>query len=152
MKYLMGALVALILFVSPANAAFTITFDGGGVITDYFDKYTAVRQAGGKVIVDGPCISACTLIFTQIEPENVCITKRAIFGFHSASTVSPLTGREFSPDGTGMMWFSYPDYVQQFLIGKGWDGTKEHSELIWMDNTTASAFYKRCETQLGTND
>jgi hypothetical protein len=143
MRNFLGGLLALlsICLASPAPAAYTITFDPGGVITEFYDKYTLIRQAGGKVIIDGPCISACTLVTNLIDNEDVCITPRAILGFHSASH-----GSEFSPDGTGLLWHQYPKVVRDFLISKGWDGTTAHPELIWMDNETLRTIYKTCPT------
>jgi hypothetical protein len=139
---LLGALLGSLFFSAPANATttpYTITFDGGGNLLEFYEKYTLLRRSGTKVIVDGPCISACTLVFTQIEPENVCVTRRAIFGFHSASQFNM-----FSKDGTGLLWFSYPPGVREWLKGQGWDGTTAHEELIWMDNHTARTFIKEC--------
>lgn len=137
---LAGAVLASVLFSAPAEARpFTITFDPGGSVVEFYEKYNMLRQTGAEVMVDGPCISACTLVFGLIDADKVCITSRALFGFHSASK-----GDEFAQDITQMIWLQYPEYVRQFLLSKGWDGTTAHPDLIWMDNQTALGFFKPC--------
>ena len=72
-----------LLFVSPASAAIRIsTMDGGGSVTTYIDYWTRIGQSGEKVIIDAPCMSACTFFLGLVPPENVCITPRASLGLH----------------------------------------------------------------------
>lgn len=137
-------IAALLVFVLAAPALakpYVISFDGGGSIKVFYEKYQILRASSSDVVVDGPCISACTLVFGLVERDKVCITPRAIFGFHQGSESG-----EFSPDATGLLWYQYPSYVQQFLISKGWDGTKPQPDLIWMDNETARGWFRVCST------
>jgi hypothetical protein len=62
-----------------------IVGDPGGEVSSYVQKFTEIRDSGQRIVVDGPCLSACTL-FTGIVPrDRVCITRRAALGFHAAS-------------------------------------------------------------------
>ena len=56
-----GALLA-VFFCANANAATRISNDKGGQIGPYLDAFTNLRDSGERVIIDGPCLSACTLV------------------------------------------------------------------------------------------
>lgn len=128
---------------APSNAAMRILFDPGGVITEYVDKYNAIHASGGSVVIDGPCISACTMIVGLVDREKVCVTKRAMLAFHSASEVTPFA-RKHSEDGTALLWNVYPDDVQDLLRKKGWDGG-EHPNLIFIRGAELRSIYKECK-------
>src|SRR5262249_11306174 len=67
------------------SADVRITGDPGGEVSSYVEKFVEIRNTGQRIVVDGPCLSACTL-FTGIVPrDRVCITRRAALGFHAAS-------------------------------------------------------------------
>jgi hypothetical protein len=44
-----------------------IRSDSGGHLGVYIDRYTALRDSGGHLVVDGRCDSACT-VFMGIIP------------------------------------------------------------------------------------
>src|SRR5262249_8394798 len=82
-----------------------ITFDGGGRISDYIERYSALRLSGGRVVVDGLCISACTIVTALMPAERVCVTPYAQLAFHSAARVNPLTGEQaHRSEGTPVVW------------------------------------------------
>ena len=56
----------------------------GGWVEDYLTVFSRVRQSGEKVIIDGPCLSACTLARARSRWQSDCVTKRAVLGFHAA--------------------------------------------------------------------
>jgi hypothetical protein len=146
MRRLLGALVGLFFIcatAAPASAAYTITYDPGGVIGTFMEKYNAIDQAGGRVVIDGPCISACTLVVGLIAPDRVCATPRARLAFHSA------TGEDhkFSPEGTELLWQQYPTKAQRMLRQRGWNGSSPHPELIWLDNKAVLSLVKACPTR-----
>jgi hypothetical protein len=47
--------------VSPASATMRIIADPGGAVIDYVERFEAARASGEPVIIDGACLSACTL-------------------------------------------------------------------------------------------
>eukprot|EP01037_Dinobryon_pediforme_P036590 gene36590-43603_t len=53
--------------------------DRGGKIIDYLVQVDAAREMHH---IDGYCLSACTL---WLGAKKVCVTERAVLGFHSAS-------------------------------------------------------------------
>jgi hypothetical protein len=75
-----------------AAATMRISDDRGGQIGTYLEAFAAVRATGEPVIVDGNCLSACTLLLGLIPRGQICATSRARFGFHAA-WMPDLVGR-----------------------------------------------------------
>ncbi len=138
--------VLLVLFLFggalPAQAQLRITNDPGGVIEKYIDRFNYIRATGQPIIVDGSCASACTLIMRYVPRDRVCVTNRAVFGFHAASYRLALTGQYVGPnaEGTKFMMNSYPPVVRRWIIRNG--GLKQN--VIWMPAHALNGFYRRC--------
>lgn len=107
-----------LLFVAPANASVRISMlDPGGSVQTYIDYWTRVAQSGEQVIIDAPCISACTFFLGLVPEKNVCITPRASLGVHQVSR-----GDEPDPSFSAAFYrWIYPGWVQQWI--------KEHGGL-----------------------
>jgi hypothetical protein len=76
--------------VAPGSSATTrVGNDKGGSLGEYLLRFTKIRESGERVIIDGNCFSACTLV-TIIPKERICVTQRAALGFH-AGWVSDLS-------------------------------------------------------------
>ena len=56
----------------------------GGQIGPYLDRLSVLRNSGERVIIDGPCLSACTMVLGVIPRDRICVTRRARLGFHAA--------------------------------------------------------------------
>jgi len=67
-----------------AGADYRIRKDYGGFIDQYKLKYAAIRDRGERVIIDGVCNSACTLVLGIVPLNRICVTPRASLGFHTA--------------------------------------------------------------------
>ena len=107
---ILGAVMAA-LSVSSASAAVRIVSDPGGQIGPYLQNLMALRDSGQNVIIDGPCLSACTLVLGVIPRERICVTRRARLGFHAAwhpgQNGRPITSR----GGTQLLMDAYPANV-----------------------------------------
>jgi hypothetical protein len=69
-----------------AGADYRIRKDYGGFIDQYKLKYAAIRDRGERVIIDGICNSACTLVLGIVQLNRICVTPRAsVIPFHPAS-------------------------------------------------------------------
>ena len=85
--------VCLALFaIVPAGADVRILSSSGGMVEDYLRTFAQIRRSGERVIIDGPCLSACTLVLSTVPKSRICVTRRAVFGFHAAQWVDPRTG------------------------------------------------------------
>jgi len=105
--------------MSSASAAVRIAEDRGGQIGQYLQSFAALRSSGEQVIIDGNCLSACTLVLGLIPRERICATTRARFGFHAAwmpdADGHPVT----SPMGTQALWNIYPPSVRHWISRHG---------------------------------
>ena len=101
---LAGAVTAA-LMMSTAQGAVRIKADPGGQIGPYLENLVALRGSGERVIIDGPCLSACTMVLGVIPRERICVTSRARLGFHAAwhpgddGHPVPSRGGHQAPDG-----------------------------------------------------
>ncbi|MEJ2436230.1 MAG: hypothetical protein P8Y53_24955, partial [Pseudolabrys sp.] len=70
--------------VTSASATMRIAEDRGGQIGHYLQAFAMLRSTGEHVVIDGNCLSACTLVLGMIPRSHICVTSRARFGFHAA--------------------------------------------------------------------
>jgi hypothetical protein len=54
-----------------------ILSSGGGSVSEYLNFFAKVRQSGERVVIDGPCLSACTLVLSAVPRKRICVTSRA---------------------------------------------------------------------------
>ena len=136
--------VAVVLALStmlPARADFRIVSSLGGAVDSYLAVFARVRQSGERVIIDGPCLSACTLVLSTIPRNRICVTQRAVLGFHAPRWVdlrSGLTGR--APQATRIVTASYPAGVRAWIKKRG--GLTQ--KLIYLRGKELAALYPRC--------
>ena len=100
-------IAAAVISVSPASATMRITGDPGGLVIDYVERFEAARASGEPVIIDGACLSACTLAIGILPRGQVCATPNAVLGFHATWRPTANGGRVTSPAATQ----ARPDYA-----------------------------------------
>ena len=98
------------LAAAPARADLHITRDHGGYVEEYKAKYKRIRDHHERVIIDGICNSACTLVFGIVPMNKICVTPRASLGFHLAYYDKAFTFgvKVTSAEGTSDMMSYYP--------------------------------------------
>ena len=115
---LLGALLML-LGITSASATIRIHDDPGGRIDRYLQKFAKLRHSGERIIVDGTCNSACTLLLGTIPRARICVTERASLGFHAA-WVFDGQGRQIeSPGWTSVLWRNYPQSIRDWINRNG---------------------------------
>ena len=114
-------LVLLALSTSGANADYRITRDHGGLVDQYKAKYARIRDQGDRVVIDGICNSACTLVLGIVPPNRICVTPKASLGFHEAYFDKSWTFgiRVTSYAGTVDMVSYYPQPVRDWIRQHG---------------------------------
>ena len=114
----LGAAV-MALTISSASATMRISEDRGGQIGRYLEAYASVRSSGENVVVDGNCLSACTLVLGVVPRERICATQNARFGFHAA-WMPDHNGRPVTSSlGTQALWNIYPASVRRWINQHG---------------------------------
>ena len=106
---------------APARADLHITRDHGGYVEEYKEKYERIRDRHERVIIDGICNSACTLVFGIVPMNKICVTPRASLGFHQAYYDKAFTFgiKVTSAEGTSDLMSYYPDTVKDWIRRNG---------------------------------
>ena len=142
MKFAMGLLAAIHVLagVAASHAEVWIAEDRGGRIGTYVDKYQNLRASGETVVIDGLCASACTMVLAAVPHERICVTSRAILGFHAAWD-SGANGREITNrDATQMLYSMYPPQVRRWIAARG--GLKP--QMIYLSGKQLMSMYRPC--------
>jgi hypothetical protein len=117
-----------------------IVSDRGGEIVQYLVEFTALARSRARVIIDGPCESACTLILGIIPSARLCVTPRARFGFHAAWRFDD-DGRSIgSPGGTQFLINTYPEPVRAWVLKNG--GLS--SRMIYLSGNGLAVINRQC--------
>ncbi len=142
-RHLAGGALALALtlcLILPASADVRILSSGGGVVGDYLNFFAKVKQSGERVVIDGPCLSACTLVLSTIPRKRICVTSRAVLGFHAPYLVDQK-GRTFhNAKVTQAIDAAYPANVRAWIRKKGGLSQK----VILLKGRELNSLYPRC--------
>src|SRR3954447_16124017 len=88
MRKAVATLAVLALFAaSPATAELRILASPGGEVGPFLDLFAQVRASGERVVIDGPCLSACTLVVCTGPNARIGLPRRAVLGFHAARSM-----------------------------------------------------------------
>lgn len=137
---LVGAIASAII-TSAASAEVRVTNDPGGEITSYVTKFENMRASRERLVIDGPCLSACTLFTAFLPRRQVCVTPRAILGFHAASYYNDAS-RSLVPTraGTRLVMRLYPPAIRSWIVRHG--GLTPR--LIGLHGAELTALYDTC--------
>src|ERR1700730_17298525 len=105
-KYLLLAI--LLLVAAPASAEVRILASPGGEGGPFLDLFARVRASGERVVIDGPCLSACTLVLSTVPNNRICVTRRAVLGFHAARSMDARGRLYAEPDASAAVLDAYP--------------------------------------------
>ena len=83
--------------------------------------YERIRDRNERVIIDGICNSACTLVFGIVPMNKICVTPRASLGFHQAYYDKAFTFgiKVTSAEGTSDLMSYYPNTVKDWIRRNG---------------------------------
>src|SRR4030081_1075823 len=85
-KHLLLSLL-LVVLASPAAGEVRILASPGGEVGPFLDLFARLRASGERVVIDGPCLPACTLVLSAVPNDRICVTRRAVLGFHAARSM-----------------------------------------------------------------
>ncbi|MBR0893874.1 hypothetical protein JQ616_02850 [Bradyrhizobium tropiciagri] len=139
MKVLVAA-AALCATVCCAQADVRILASPGGQVGPFIDLFDKVRESGERVVIDGPCLSACTLVLSMVPNDRICVTRRAVLGFHAARSID-RRGRTYAePEASEAVLAAYPPPVRGWIVRRG--GLT--SRLLLLRGRELAAIYPRC--------
>ena len=126
--------------ISPARAEVRILASPGGQVGPFLDLFERVRASGERVVIDGPCLSACTLVLSTVPSERICVTRRAVLGFHAARSID-RRGRIYAePEASREVQQAYPPPVRDWIARRG--GLT--SRLLLLRGRELAAIYPTC--------
>ncbi len=123
LRTLLGILLALAavsaLSAAPLRAEVRILSSPGGEVGPFLNLFEKVRNSGERVVIDGPCLSACTLVLSVVPSNRICVTRRAILGFHAARSID-RRGRVYAePEASEVVLEAYPPPVRDWILRHG---------------------------------
>jgi hypothetical protein len=130
-----GALAA-----APAQAEVRILASPGGQVGPFLDLFEEVRSSGERVVIDGPCLSACTLVLSMVPNDRICVTRRAILGFHAARSIDRRGRLYAEPEASKAVLETYPAPVRSWIRRRG--GLT--SRLLLLRGRELTAIYPSC--------
>ncbi|UWU74205.1 hypothetical protein N2603_29630 [Bradyrhizobium huanghuaihaiense] len=142
MKRWVGLVIAALMVAGSrsGDAAIRITDDRGGSIGKYIYKYERLRASGQRVIIDGFCASACTIVLATLPSERICVTSRAEMAFHAAWDIGPRGRAVTNAGATRMMYLMYPAPVRRWIAHRG--GLTPRT--IFLRGDPLQAMYRSC--------
>jgi len=133
--------VALWVFATMlARAEVRILASPGGQVGPFIDLFEKVRNSGERVVIDGPCLSACTLVVSMVPSERICVTRRAVLGFHAARSMDRRGRLYAEPEASKLVLQAYPGPVRDWIVRRG--GLT--SRLLLLRGRELTAMYRPC--------
>lgn len=139
MRILIAAL-ALCAGVASARADVRILSSPGGQVGPFIELFDKVRQSGERVVIDGPCLSACTLVLMTVPGERICVTRRAVLGFHAARSMDRRGRMYAEPEASKAVHEAYPEPIRNWIARRG--GLT--SRMLLLRGRELAAIYPRC--------
>ena len=124
----------------PAQAEMRIRASAGGQVGPFLDLFERVRDSGERVVIDGPCLSACTLVLSMVPNDRICVTRRAVLGFHAARSIDRRGRLYAEPEASQLVLQAYPASVQGWIRRRG--GLT--SRLLLLRGRELAALYPTC--------
>jgi hypothetical protein len=138
---LLAGLAVATTAISHASATQRIRCDPGGLLIDYAEQFEAAGTSGERIIIDGPCLSACTLAIGMLPRGQVCVTPNAVLGFHEARHPTANGHKVRGRIVTQMMYQAYPPNVRKWIDRHG--GLSER--LILLKGRELAAMVPPCD-------
>ena len=138
---LIGLAIILCALTAPmARAEVRILASPGGQVGPFLDLFERVRKSGERVVIDGPCLSACTLVLSTVPNNRICVTRRAVLGFHAAGSIDRRGRMYAEPEASELVLEAYPAPIRDWIRRRG--GLT--SRLLLLRGRELSAFYRTC--------
>ncbi len=133
--------IMMAMAVSPASATKRISNDPGGQLGPYLQRLAALRSSGEQVVIDGRCLSACTMVLGIIPRGHICVTPRAQLGFHAAWRPDETGHQVTSRDGTQLLMDNYPQQVREWIARHGGLSPR----MMYLTGRELASMYPTCQ-------
>lgn len=137
---LFAAAIISALTVTSASATVVLSDDNGGKMEAYTARFQQVRNSGETVVIDGTCLSACTMVLGLVPRDRLCATSNAVLGFHAAWMYDNSGNRVASASGTRDLMKAYPASIRAWIARNG--GLKP--DMMYLRGRALAAIVKPC--------
>lgn len=134
------AVLALCAGIASARADVRILSSPGGQVGPFIELFDKVRESGERVVIDGPCLSACTLVLMTVPADRICVTRRAVLGFHAARSIDRRGRMYAEPEASKAVLEAYPEPIRNWISRRGGLG----SRMLLLRGRDLTAMYPRC--------
>jgi len=135
-----AACLCVLASIPRASADIRILASPGGEVRPFLELFEEVRNSGERVVIDGPCLSACTLVLSIVPGDRICVTRRAVLGFHAARSID-RRGRIYAePEASQLVLAAYPGPIRNWIVRRG--GLT--SKLLLLRGRELAAIYRSC--------
>src|SRR3954465_4270941 len=139
-RILLLSIMLSALVLPPAHARVRILASPGGPVGPFLQLFERVRASGERVVIDGPCLSACTLVLDMVPSNRICVTRRAVLGFHAARSVDQQGPMYAEPEASDLGLQAYPAAVRGWIRRHG--GLS--SRMLLLRGRELAAIYPSC--------
>ena len=140
MRRIVTAILLASLMSAPAAAEVRILASPGGEVGPFLQLFERVNASGERVVIDGPCLSACTLVLSTVPNDRICVTRRAVLGFHAARSMDARGRMYAEPEASAAVLQAYPSAVRSWIRRRG--GLT--SRLLLLRGRELAAIYPVC--------
>ena len=135
------AALSMLVAFNTTLADVRIEASNGGAVTDYLQLFEVLRKSGQRIVIDGPCYSACTLVLSTIPTDRICVTRRAVLAFHAPRRLDQHGREHPAPEAiTRAMTATYPAPIRDWIT---WHGGLTGKPLFLRGRQLA-ALYRLC--------
>lgn len=134
------AVLALCAGITAVRAEVRILSSPGGQVGPFIELFDKVRESGERVVIDGPCLSACTLVLMTVPSERICVTRRAVLGFHAARSMDRRGRLYAEPEASRAVHAAYPEPIRNWIARRG--GLT--SRMLLLRGRELTAIYPSC--------
>jgi hypothetical protein len=113
------SVIAILGCLGPALADVVIEGSPGGEASSFLQYFEKLGRSGQRVVIDGPCFSACTLVLDVLPKSRICVTPRAVLGFHAARLVDQYGNQFPAPEETRVVGEAYPAPIRAWIRRHG---------------------------------
>jgi hypothetical protein len=135
-----AAVLALLTGIAAARAEVRILSSPGGQVGPFIELFDKVRESGERVVIDGPCLSACTLVLMTVPADRICVTRRAVLGFHAARSMDRRGRMYAEPEASKAVHDAYPEPIRNWISRRG--GLT--SRMLLLRGRELAAIYPSC--------
>lgn len=150
MRKLLASIGVLLTLATVAHSApvVVIKTDIGGILKDYIAAAKAYARSGTYIVVDGDCVSACTLYFSYVPKSRICATPQARLGFHWASDLKvnedgtlDNSTKVHNPEATKRWINSFPKEMRKWVL----DNHVMESDRVTYVPVAQLPFIRKCQ-------